>query len=268
VNVTLGQLLLADDGAGPRPAATSPSVTPAAEEAALRAAAYYGRPAAPALFVADLTREAVGVFRTTPGAFHALAVPRFAYEAVGDPFALADRFPPTWSARGDLPDLELPPELPPRRTVAAVLEAFQAGDMPWLLGGTQALLDGARLIVAADAPDEARLRQLWVLLPTRTRAELRPATLTPSLDAATALGIHVAVVPGAAELPPNVLGLDQTRDYPEGRYELALQVAVETNDQADLDRLFARRTSAETLRLALTAVALATAVAVIVKVAV
>jgi uncharacterized membrane protein YdbT with pleckstrin-like domain len=43
---------------------------------------------------------------------------------------------------------------------------------------------------------------------------------------------------------------DQAADYPAGSYELALQVAAETNDQAELDRVFNRRTSKETLRLA------------------
>jgi len=44
---------------------------------------------------------------------------------------------------------------------------------------------------------------------------------------------------------------DQARDYPESRYERELQVAVEHNDQRTVDRLFARRSSAETLRLAI-----------------
>src|SRR5262249_49338633 len=42
---------------------------------------------------------------------------------------------------------------------------------------------------------------------------------------------------------------EQAGDYPEGRYELALQVAAEAGDQRDLDALFARRSSAQMLRL-------------------
>ena len=41
----------------------------------------------------------------------------------------------------------------------------------------------------------------------------------------------------------------EAADYPEGRYELALQTAAEANNQHDLDALFARRSQAETLRL-------------------
>src|SRR5262245_57552367 len=53
--------------------------------------------------------------------FHLLIVPRAEYESsIGDPFVLADRFPPAWQARGDLPPLAWPAEPLPRRTVAEV----------------------------------------------------------------------------------------------------------------------------------------------------
>ena len=44
---------------------------------------------------------------------------------------------------------------------------------------------------------------------------------------------------------------EQARDYPEGRYELALQTAAESGDQAELNRLFARRSSLDTIRIGL-----------------
>ena len=50
---------------------------------------------------------------------------------------------------------------------------------------------------------------------------------------------------------PGYLDEEQARDYPESRYERTLQVVVEAGDQAALDRLLARRSSVETLRLAL-----------------
>ncbi|HEX5269812.1 MAG TPA: hypothetical protein VFW33_04960, partial [Gemmataceae bacterium] len=43
---------------------------------------------------------------------------------------------------------------------------------------------------------------------------------------------------------------EQAGDYPEGRYEHALQVAAESGDQAELDHLFARRSRAEVRRMA------------------
>jgi hypothetical protein len=50
---------------------------------------------------------------------------------------------------------------------------------------------------------------------------------------------------------PGYLTEDQARDYPESRYERELQIAVEAGDQRTVDTLFARRTSSETLRLAI-----------------
>ena len=266
LDLTLSQLLLTHDAAGPRAVAQSAAVTPTLAEAALQAAARYGRPGVAALFVVDLSPATVAIVRTAgapaPG-FHFLLVGRPLYGLLGDPFEIADRYPPAWSARGELPDREWPAEPLPGRTVAQVSEAFHAGDMPWLLGGAQALLDGGRLVFEGDAPDEDRLRRLWKLLPDRSRADLRPATFAPSLE----LGFHAAVTPAVAVVPVNHLTADQTRDYPEGRYELALQVAVESGDQVALDRLFARRTSADVLRLALTIVGVATAAALVAKLA-
>jgi hypothetical protein len=56
---------------------------------------------------------------------------------------------------------------------------------------------------------------------------------------------------------------EQAGDYPEGRFELALQTAAEAGDQRELDRLFARRSQAETLRLALYLLAAAVVVGLI-----
>ncbi len=266
LDLTVSHLLLVHDSAGPRGVGRSAGVSPALEEAALQTAAHYGPPKAAALFVVDLSPSTVAIVRTAvePSlAFHFLVLGRPLYDLLGDPFQIADRYPPPWAARGDLPGSEWPAEPLPRRTVAQILDAFHAGDMPWLLGGAQSLIDGGRLVFESDTPDELRVRRLWQLLPDRSRAELRPATFAASL----ALNFHVTVTPAPPPFPANHLTAEQTRDYPEGRYELALQIAVETGDQAGLDRLFARRTSADMLRFALTAVGVATVAALVVKLA-
>ncbi len=184
-----------------------------------------------------------------PGAlgFRLLVLPRPLYEALGgDPFHVAERFPPRWDARGELPVLEWAGGPPPRRTVAEIETVLKVPYMATLLGGAQALLDGGRLVFERTEPATPLLRSIWALLPTSTRIDLWPASFAFS----NALDFHVLVVPRASgpELEHYVTE-DQAGDYPEGRYELNLQIAVEAGDQAELDGLFARRSRKQTLRL-------------------
>jgi hypothetical protein len=183
-----------------------------------------------------------------PLAFRFLVLGRELYRHLGDPFAIADRYPPPWDASGTLPGLEWPREVLPPRTVEQVDAVLKHGDSPLLLGSTQAIVDGSRVVVKRPAPDETLLRGLWQLLPDRSRCDLWPASFAFSLE----LGFHFAAMPEVPPLDPNLFHDEQrTRDYPQGGYELNLQIAAEHGDQRELDRLFARRTSAETLRLGL-----------------
>ncbi|HXG11313.1 MAG TPA: hypothetical protein VNK04_16280 [Gemmataceae bacterium] len=186
-----------------------------------------------------------------PGAlaFHLLVLPRDAYAGFGgDPFALADFFPPPWEMADELPTLSLPARPLPPRTVEQVQAVLRRPDSAALLGGAQALVDGGRLVFERPAPDTDLLRSLWMLLPTSTRAELWPASFAFGND----LGFDVLVVPRAAgEGFAGYLSEEQAADYPEGRYELNLQIAAEAGDQHQLDLLFARRSAAETWRLGL-----------------
>jgi hypothetical protein len=274
IDLGIAQAVVVVGPGGPAVVARSPDFPFAWEDAALTMAARFGRrppgvrcPAA--VFAVPVGRSHVAVVQVAdldgpdpPLGFRVLVLGKPLYEALGDPFAVADRYPPDWAARGPLERLEWPPEPLPRRTVEQLQRVLKAGDMALLLGGTQALLDGGRLLVEVDRPADDLLRGLWALLPDRTRCELWPATFAFSAD----LGFHVAAVPVAPDpWPAGVLSDDQCRDYPEGRYELAVQTTVEAGDQAGLDKLFARRTSQETLRLAATMFALAVAVAVAVR---
>jgi hypothetical protein len=180
--------------------------------------------------------------------FHFLILPRSAYLNLGgDPFLLAERFPADWSARDPLPVLSLEEATLPRRTVqelAAALEGPEAG--PTLLGGAQALVDGGHLVFLRPAPDKALLRNLWLLLPTSTRADLWPATFAFSNQL---LFDAVVAPPAASEAFAGHLTEQQAGDYPEGYYERNLQMAVEAGDQHELDALLARRSRKETWRL-------------------
>src|SRR5207237_215461 len=130
--------------------------------------------------------------------------------------------------------------------VADAQAALRTGDSVTLLGAAQALVDGGPVVFERPAPDPDLVRRLWLLLPASTRAELWPAEFAP----ANALGFDLLVTPKAGDDCAGYLSEQQAGDYPEGRYELNLQIAAEAGDQAALDALFARRSGPHTIPLA------------------
>ena len=87
-------------------------------------------------------------------AFRFLAIARPAYlHLLGDPFAIADRFPPPWGARGELPTQVPPAELLRQRTVSDVQHVLKNFDSPTLLGSVQAL--DQRLQLAGEVCGQA-----------------------------------------------------------------------------------------------------------------
>jgi hypothetical protein len=214
-----------------------------------------------------------------PGAlgFYLLVLARTDYVNLGgDPFLIAERFPPRWTARGDLPPLTWEGGPPPPRTVAQVQQVLQRpsgpslfkdaevpqGGSQVLLGGCQALVDSGRLVFERPAPDTDLLRDLWTLLPTSTRAALWPA----SFAFGNALHFHALVVPQVVpEEYPHYKTEAQAADYPEGRYELSVQTAAEAGNQKDLDALFARRSQTETFRLVVILVVVLLVVTAVIK---
>jgi hypothetical protein len=197
-----------------------------------------------------------------PLAFRFLLVSRELYSHLGDPFAVADRYPPDWSASGRLSALEWPMEVLPERTVEQLDGILKAGDVSLLLGGAQALVDGTRVVLQRPSPDELYFRDLWQLLPDRTRAHLRVASFAFSDE----LRFDAVAMPVLPEKSATAFHTeDGLRDYPQSSYELSLQSAIESKNAGELRRLLARRTADDTIKLGLTIVALALAVAVVVR---
>jgi hypothetical protein len=181
--------------------------------------------------------------------FHLLVLPRSLYYHLGgDPFAIAEAFPPSWQARGELPSLSWTAPPPSPRTVEQLRLVLNVDSSPTLLGAVQGLLDGGRVVFERPAPEEQLIRSLWQLLPTQSRCELWPATFAFR----SAGQFHAVVVPkaDAAELA-GYIREDQAGDYPEGYYESHLQSAVKRGDQQELDQLLARRSRAQVMRLAI-----------------
>ena len=167
--------------------------------------------------------------------FYLLILPRSLYRGLGgDPFYIAEPFPPPWQARGELPSLTWSAGPPPVRTVAMLQKMLNVPYSATLLGGAQILLDGGRLVFERTVPDAAILRSLWALLPTSERAKLWPASFTFS-------NVHqfdVVVTPRATDAEyQHYITEEKAGDYPEGRYECNLQSAIETGDQQEIDAL-------------------------------
>jgi hypothetical protein len=244
----IAQALVGDDGLIHK----SPDFDDGWRAEAERIATAYGLPAGASalecLFVAPFAGRRVAVVSVSGRRFQFLVMPRSLYNVIPDPFAIVERFPPRWDAGGPLESLEWPDEPLPRRTLAQLDAILKHGDGPFLLGACQTLVDGGRIMLKRDQPDAKVCRELWGLIPDSTRRSTWLATFAYSTD----LGFGLVVLPQVPEAGlRGYLTEDQARDYPESRYERELQVAVEHGDQRTVDRLLARRTGMETLRLAL-----------------
>jgi hypothetical protein len=238
-----------------------------------------------AVFARPLGKEHVAIVQVAdldderredpPLGFRVLVLLRRPYVSyLGDPFAIADRFPPPWPSAGLLENLSMPAESLPARTVADVQRvlkrvkahalredeepptfaedperAVAVAESPALLGGVQVLVDGGRVMFERPGPDTELMRGLWTLLPTQTRCELWPASF--AFD--NALGFDALIVPaGLGAHYEGYTNEDQAAEYPQGSYELRLQIAAEAGDQQELDVLFARRSFREMWKLGLT----------------
>lgn len=266
------QIVIIRYGNEPRIVAKSANVDFELEEAAVRMAVKFGpRPdglACPsALFAREVNRAFVAVAQVAdrpdgtpnpPLAFRFLIFSRDIYAYLGDPFEIDLRLPANFETRGTLEELTWNFDPAPPRRVEDLRTILKEGDSQLLLGACQALLDGARVAVPRSQPDREFVRGLWQLLPDRVRCELWPATFAFSSE----LNFHVAALPAAA---PGFLTDEQCKDYPEGRYELAMQVAMESGDQSEVTRLLNRSSSSAVLRFALAMVLFAFIVAAILK---
>ncbi|HEX4590827.1 MAG TPA: hypothetical protein VH120_12895 [Gemmataceae bacterium] len=257
-NLTIEQALADAGPGGMAVVARSPGFAAEWEPEFLRLAGAFGRPPAGeylpnCVFAKPLARGQVAVVQAAAEGqppvlrFHCLAVPAALYAMIGDPFQIAERFPPPWGEKVVLPTLGWMDEAP-ARSVDQVRRVLQEDDGPTLLGAAQAIVDGGRAVFERPFPAPELLHRLWTLLPDSTRAEVWPASYAfgPDLD------VQAIVVPKAdPEAFAGYLPESQAGDYPEGRYELNLQIAAEAGDQTTIDRLLSRRSARQTLWLAI-----------------
>lgn len=266
--ITLPQLSVLADATGPRVVGRSAGIPFEVEEAVLRTVVRYGSHAGqPSAVFRTTLNGGLGCLVTvaklpgdgSPTAFRYVVGPRDLLAAI-EPFGSIDRIPAD-VLKGDL-DAFVGDEAFRPRGHADLRALLKSGDSPLLLGAAQALLDGCKIAVAAAEVPPTFVRDLWQLLPFMSRAELSFATFAPSAE----LNFDVAVLPAVpVEGIKGFLTAEQVRDYPEGRYELALQRAAENGNQADLDRLFARRSSSQVLRTVVGMIVFALVVVIVLK---
>lgn len=245
------------------------------------------------VFAKPLTPDHVAVVRVKDDAdgkyptglrFHFLVVEQSVYEdSIRDPFMLAERIEPAWQGEGTLPAVTIAADAFLPRTVAqvqAVLKRVKAAalregedpeapdfvrtaensESPALLGGAQILVDGGRLLFERPHGDLALVAGLWLLLPEMTRCRLWPTSFAFGDD----LDFDVLVMPRLREdILERYTTEEQAEYYPAGQYEMALQVAAESGNQRDLDAVFLRRDSRQTIRLAVIVLAIVSALVVL-----
>lgn len=217
-----------------------------------------GQPCAEAVLALPLKRQWVVLARVQDlgsgepplvlGFQFLLLTPRQYEECGCEAFRLLCEIPEIWSARGTVGSAPARPAMH-LRSLADLELVLKRPDSPLLLGATQALLDGSRLVLRRSEPATDLFAALWQLLPYRTARELRLATFAFSNQ----LDLHLLALPATAsvEFDFRYLSQDQAEHYPEGRYELALQIAVEAGEEGTAQRLLLRRTRTDTLWLGL-----------------
>jgi hypothetical protein len=275
IEISIEQAIYRADGQGTyRCQCRSPGFSEQADFHAIRLCSGFSGPgredlASDSVFAQPLNRDWVMVSQVrgqsdveapSPGLhFRFLMVPRKAYRLwLGDPFALADHFPPLWEAL-DLPRLSHRPDLSFDRHASDIGAILGRPDADRLLAATQALVDGARIAFTWDSSAADFMRSVWRLLPLSTRSELWPASLAPG----NALAFDFIAMPTVDdETRKRYVTGDQIDSYPTGRYEENLRRAAETGDRHHLAVLLQRRSRAQTLRLAVVLVILAAALAV------
>jgi len=215
------------------------------------------------LFVQPFGKDRLAIVRVRGSRFHFLILANELYHLLQDPFAIAERYPVDWAAHGILPDLAWPPEPLPRRTIKELDELLKKGDGPYLLGAAQTLVDGGKIVIAFTANSMYLIRGVWALLPESNRRTIRVATFATSNNLEFDL-LALAAIPAGGL--PGYLNEDQVLEYPDSRYERDLQIAIEHGDQRELDRLLARKSTQEMIRLAWKLIVVALVVSTVVKI--
>jgi hypothetical protein len=121
-------------------------------------------------------------------------------------------------------------------------------DTGTLLGGAQALVDQARVVVASDRPTTDPFECLLPLVPHSRRGELALTTWWPE----DSLPWDIRVGPSESIPPDSTLWhWEAIADYPVGRYEYSLHEAISLGNERAVSDLLGRASRDAMLRLGL-----------------
>lgn len=267
IDCTLPQVFLRREGDAIHIVAQSEGVTEEVLAELQRACLAFGQPSIvfpSAMFTQRWKKQYLIVVQVidAPLRFHAVIVDENALSfAAIDPELIAKDIRPDWNASGTIEPFVWKSEYPVD-TIAVFQDILKTGNSQLLLGATQALFDSGKIVFERPDPDPMLVRNLWRMLPYSSRRELTFATFAFS----DALRCNVMVMPKIEAVPVGYLIESNVLDYPEGRYEKAVQIAVEADDQRGLNRLLWRRSSSETLRLAWWILGASMLVAIVMKI--
>ncbi len=187
--------------------------------------------------------------------FHFLIMQKSLFNAILNPFEIARKFPAPWHTSHRLETLHWQEEwTSPLRSAAKLQSILKNGNSPWLLGAAQALIEDGKMILYRHQPMNAPIEHLWELLPYSVQQHITFSSLCFKED----LDLNIMVLPvenaNNTDHPetaavPGYFSEEQILDFPDGRYEHSLQIAIQSGDQREIDLLFARRNSRQTLKM-------------------
>lgn len=161
------------------------------------------------------------------------------------------------------------------RLVSEIADLLKNNDSPLILGATQYLLDGGKILLPMEEATENIIQQVWMILPDRSRSEFTFATLIPKKESLHNLALDCSLLATRSDanhgniselegdkisnplskqnkhFDVSLIKAEQLRTYPNGRFEQELLLAAENGDQVTVNKLMQRKTGNEMLRFSI-----------------
>ncbi len=157
----------------------------------------------------------------------------FARYFAADPFRVARKLKrgPAFCSPGEV-SWAVNPEWAVLPKVSYFQDLLKSADSALLLGGAQALMDGAGVRLDAGHEDREVAERLWNLAPLSVRLERTMVIGDPG----NILRADLTALSPTTQAQADFWNSQRLGDYPEGKYELALQSAIDQGDELSIER--------------------------------